>query len=209
MSAPPKTVLSTTPEEEAAIRDAVRHADPFSIGRMIAGPEHVESLAELLSHPAVSGPIIDLPRPFTPATMAVWIADFAARQARGEGILLVTSDFGGKTVVSYSQITIWPERASAELAGAVSADLQGLGGGFDGAIKTFGWMFAVLGIRLIGLAAAADNIRSARLIDRAGFERMGERDSIRADGTIRRSLYWEMSRARWDSLARERDEPAS
>ena len=38
MSAPPKTVLTATPEEEAAIRNAVRTADPEALGpkRIIA-----------------------------------------------------------------------------------------------------------------------------------------------------------------------------
>ena len=33
-----------------------------------------------------------------------------------------------------------------------------------------------------------------------GFNRMGERDAIRADGTVRRSLYWEMTREEWQAL---------
>lgn len=208
MSAPPKTVLETSPAEEAAIRDAVRTADPATIGpgRVMATAEHAEALADFLADPLVSDPIYDLPRPFTPEVMAAWVADYAARRARGEGLLIVTTDFGGKAILSYSQIAVWPERASAELAGAVSADMQGMGGGGSGALAMFGWMFAALKVRLIGLTAATDNVRSAKLIDRAGFVRMGERDAVKADGTVRRSLYWEMSRERWDALAAGRSE---
>ena len=67
MSAPPKTVLTASPEEEAEIRQAVRTADPEGLGpnRVIAGPEHVEALLELLSDPEVSEAIYDLPRPLT------------------------------------------------------------------------------------------------------------------------------------------------
>lgn len=201
MSAPPKTVLTATPEEEAAIRDAVRTADPETLGpkRLIAGPEHTDDLLELLSDPEVSDAIYDLPRPLTQASVAAWIADFAARRTRGEGLLIVVPDFG-KGLMSYSQITVWPERASAELAGAVRADIQGGGGGGEGAARSFNWIFQVLKVRLIGLTAALDNVRSARLIDRAGFVRMGEREAIRPDGTVRRSLYWEMTRDGWSAL---------
>jgi RimJ/RimL family protein N-acetyltransferase len=58
-------------------------------------------------------------------------------------------------------------------------------------------MFEALGLRLIGLTAALDNVRSAKAIDGAGFRRMGEVESTRPDGTVRRSLYWELRREEW------------
>ena len=58
MSAPPKTVLVASPEEEAAIRAAVRRAK----GHTVAGPEHVDALTAVLADPAVSDPIYDLPQ---------------------------------------------------------------------------------------------------------------------------------------------------
>ena len=191
MSAPPKTVLTATPEEEAAIREAVRTADPETLApkRAIAGPEHVDDLLELLADPEVSGAIYDLPRPLTRENVAAWVADFAGQRARGEGLLIVVPDFG-KGIVSYSQITVWPERASAELAGAMRSDIQGGGGGSEGAARSFAWMFGTLKVRLIGLTAAPDNVRSIKLIDRAGFVRMGERESMRSDGTVRLNPKW-------------------
>ena len=38
-----------------------------------------------------------------------------------------------------------------------------------------------------------------RLLDGLGFTRMGEVTSLRADGTSRASLVWEMTRADWDA----------
>lgn len=199
MAAPPKTVLHATPDEEAAIREAVRAADPGQIrdNRRLATARHVEGLVQLLSDPLVSDPLYGIPRPITEASIAHWVADYEERRERGEGVLIVTTDFGEHGVIAYSQITVWPDRASGETAGALSSDMQGLGGGGSGAMRTFGWMYGVLGIRLIGLTAALDNVRSAKLIDRAGFKRMGERDSVRPDGTVRRSLYWEQTREEW------------
>jgi RimJ/RimL family protein N-acetyltransferase len=106
---------------------------------------------------------------------------------------------------SYSLITVWPDRSSAELVGAQRADLQNSGVGSRGAARTFGWMFDVLGVRLIGLTAALDNVRSARVIEAAGFVDMGERDSVRPDGTVRRSRYWEMTRDAWRARSQSLD----
>lgn len=198
MSAPPLTVLQASPEEEAAIRAAVRSVDPKSLGpdRVIATPEHVAGLVALLADPAVSDPIYDLPRPINLDNVAAWVAQAARLQAAGEGVLILSLDEGGE-VAGYSMFSVWPDRSSAEIVGAMRRDRQSAGQGGAGAARSFGWMFDQLGVRLIGLTAALDNVRSARVIEAAGFVSRGERDSRRPDGTIRRSLYWEMTRDQW------------
>ncbi len=198
MSAPPKTVLTATRQEEQAIRDAVRNADPLTLGpgRIIANETHAAGVLDLFADPAVSEPIYDLPRPFTLSSIAAWIAEAERQRQTGDGLLILTATPDG-TIVGYSKISVWPDRASAELGGAIRATLQNSGAGGSGAAHTFGWIFSTLKVRLIGLTAALDNIRSAKLIDRIGFRRLGERESIRPDGTIRRSLYWEMTAAEW------------
>src|SRR3990167_6540569 len=122
MSAPPKTLLTATPEEAAAIRHAVRTA----ADRLIAGPEHVEGLLALFSDPRVSDPIYDLPRPFTRESVAKWVADSEALRQEGRCILSVNLDETGQ-VAGYSRISIWPERSSAELAGGRGGGLQNSG----------------------------------------------------------------------------------
>ncbi|RYF94106.1 MAG: N-acetyltransferase [Caulobacteraceae bacterium] len=198
MSAPPVTVLTATPEEEAAIRQAVRTADPalISPGARVAGPEHIAGLVELLSDETVSGPIYDIPRPIDAGRIGAWVARSRRLREAGEALLTVTLDQNGK-VAAYSRFTVWPERSSAELAGAQRADRQNSGHGTEGAARSFGFMFEVLGVRLVGLTAATDNIRSARVIEAAGFTPMGERLSRLPDGGSRPSLYWEMTREDW------------
>jgi RimJ/RimL family protein N-acetyltransferase len=202
MSAPPKTVLTVAPEEEAAIRSAVRTADLGLLGprHRIADAGHVAGLVALLCDPTVSDPIYDLPRPFTPGVIGAWVADTRAKQMRGEAILAVVLD-EQDAVAGYSCFTIWPERSAAELAGAHRADGQGQGRGKTGAARSFGWMFDHLGVRLIGLTAATDNIRSARVIEAAGFVPRGERQSVKADGSTRVSRYWELTRDQWRGIA--------
>jgi RimJ/RimL family protein N-acetyltransferase len=197
MSAPPKTVLTTTPEEAEAIRSAVRRAE----GRVVAGPEHVEDLLELLSDPRVSDPIYDLPRPITFENVALWVAESEALRQEGRCILGVNFDEQGK-VAGYSRFSIWPDRASGELAGALRADLQNSGAGGQRVAQSIAWMFEDLGLRLIGLTAALDNVRSAKAIDAAGFRRMGEVESVKPDGATRRSLYWELTRDEWIRMHR-------
>ncbi len=198
MSAPPITVLIAEPEEEAAIRQAVREADPAWLGprSRIAGPDHVQGLTALLTDPAVSGPIYDLPRPISEASVAAWVAEALALRQAGEAVLVVTLDEAG-SVAGYSRFSVWPERSSAEIAGARRADQQNSGQGGAGAARSFGFMFEVLGVRLVGLTAALDNVRSARVIEAAGFRPMGETLSRAPDGTERRSRYWEMTRQDW------------
>ena len=104
---------------------------------------------------------------------------------------------GKGEVAGYSRIAVWPDRSAAELAGAVRADLQNRGQGGAGMAHTFGWIFETLGVRMMCLTSALDNVRAQKGIDAAGFIRMGERDAVRPDGTIRRSVYWEMTRDDW------------
>ena len=198
MSTPPKTVLHASESEANAIRQAVRQADPSTLGpsRVIADFGHVPGLVRLLSDARVSGPIYDLPRPIDAESVTRWVAEAQAQRLAGEGLLFLTLDEDGE-IAGYSRITVWPERSSAELAGAMRADRQGRGQGGSGAAHTFGWIFETLGVRLMCLTAALDNVRSAKLIEAAGFRPMGERDSSRPDGTIRRSLYWEMTHDDW------------
>lgn len=198
MSAPPTTVLRASPEEAAAIRQAVRTVDVATLGpgRVRAGPEHVAGLTALLADDRVSGPIYDLPRPITEASVARWVAESQALTEAGEALLILTLDADG-AVAGYSRISVWPDRSSAELAGAIRADLQNRGQGGEGMARSFDWIFEVLGVRLMCLTAALDNVRSQKGIDAAGFRRMGEREAVRPDGTTRRSVYWEMTRDEW------------
>jgi RimJ/RimL family protein N-acetyltransferase len=198
MSAPPKTVLEAAPEEAEAIRQAVRHPDIAGLGpgRRVASLADAEAVAEFFSDPAVSDPIYDLPRPFTPANVSDWIEAIAVQQARGEALLVLTYDAGGQ-LISYSKFSIWPDRSSGELGGAMRASRQNSGQGRGGMAGSLNWMFESLGVRLIGLTAALDNVRSAAIIEGVGFAPMGERDGVRPDGTVRRSRYWEMTREAW------------
>ena len=135
-----------------------------------------------------------LRRTWQPVALSRDLPENGVRSYRLLGEELVLARFpDGDMAACHHPLNVTP----AEMAGAVRADRQSRGTGGSGAAHTFGWMFETLGVRLIGLTAALDNLRSAKLIDAAGFVRMGEREAVRADGTIRRSLYWEMTRDQW------------
>ena len=198
MSMPPKTVLEVSTEEAEAIRQAVRTADVTTLGegRERADLHHVGGLVVLLSDERVSGPIYDLPKPITAESVTRWVAESQAQALAGEALLIVNLDADGE-IAGYSRITVWPDRSAAELAGAVRADRQNQGQGGRGMAHSFGWIFETLGVRLMCLTAAMDSIRVQKGIDAAGFTRLGERDAVRPDSTIRRSIYWEMTRDDW------------
>jgi RimJ/RimL family protein N-acetyltransferase len=199
VSAPPKTVLQAAREEEAAIRAAIREARGIELigGRRVAADlSHVATVTRLLSDSRVSAPIYSLPQPVTEDSVAAWITGFVAARERGEGLLMLTLDEADEAA-GYTDAVVWPERASGEIGGAIRADMQSAGQGGAGALRVFGWLFESVGVRLMCLTAAPDNVRSQKLIDAAGFVRMGERDSVRPDGSVRRSVYWEMTREAW------------
>lgn len=198
MSTPPKTVIHASEEEAEAIREAVRGVDPKTLGpgRELVELKHVPGLVELWSDERVSGPIYDLPKPATSESVTRWVVERQAEHLAGEGVATVTFDEHGR-ISGYAHITVWPERSAAELAGAVRADLQGSGQGATAMARSFDWIFETLGVRLMCLTAALDNVRSQKGIDAAGFRRMGEREVTRPDGTKRNSVYWEMTKAEW------------
>jgi RimJ/RimL family protein N-acetyltransferase len=199
MSAPPKTILHASPEEEAAIRAAVREARGFELGhprRSLVTLDDVGRLGRFFSDPGVSDWIYDLPRPVTDASVRAWIEERLARHQRGECVLSIITDEDGE-VISYSDITVWPQHASGELAGAMRSDRQNTGQGSANVLATFDWIFEGLGARLMCLTASLENVRSQKMIDNAGFVRMGERDGVRPDGSTRRSVYWEQTRDQW------------
>ena len=199
MSAPPKTILYATPEEETSIRENVRGADISKLGpfRVRAKASHAQGVLDFFADPAVSDPIYSLPRPLTLTSITKWLEECVSAHDRGECLLVLTIDEQG-TVLGYSKMSVWPDTSSAELGGAMRASLQNSGSGGAGAAHTIGWMFENLGVRLICLTAALDNIRSTKLIDRMGFRRMGVREAIKPDGTTRTSHYWELTREGWE-----------
>lgn len=198
MSAPPDTVLEVSANEAEAIRAAVLAADLSTLGpgRSLATPADTADLLAFLLDPAVSDAIYDLPRPFSLDSVGRWIVESESLRQEGRRLLILTRDETG-TIVGYSCVSVWPDRSAAELAGALARSRQSGGQGGAGALHTFGWIFQTLGVRMMCLTAALDNVRSARLIDAAGFLRVGTREAVRPDGTTRESIYWEITREQW------------
>ena len=199
MSELPLTRVRVSDQEEAAIRSAVRAATvlPFEIspGRL-ARPEDAVGLYEFLRDPAIHGPIYNLPRPLTEATVRSFIERILEDRARGEGLLFLRFDEAGD-VIGYSEFGIWPEWGAGDLGGALRADQQGKRAGVSGAKRSFTWMFQILQLKLIVATGALDNVRTARMLDGLGFDRKGEITNTRPDGTARRSNVWEVRREDW------------
>ncbi|MEO0872516.1 MAG: GNAT family N-acetyltransferase [Pseudomonadota bacterium] len=200
-SAIPITRDRVAPEKADAIREAVRTAKrlPLTGGHSRrAEPGDAAALCEFLSDPAVYAPIYTLPVPLTDDTVCDFIVDHEAQAAAGEGLLFLRMNETG-AVMGYSDFQIWPQWGAGELGGALHPNLQSQGAGARGAAATFDWMFSTLGLDLICETATPDNVRTARLLDGLGFKRMGEVQSTRPDGSTRRSLVWEITRAAWQS----------
>ena len=198
----PITRNAVSEDEAEAIRAAVRAAVGVPSTRpgetRLAELDDAPALLDFFSDPAVHAPIYSIPCPLTEASVAEFIRHHRDEHSRGEGLLSLSIDPEG-AIAGYSDFQIWPQWGAGELAGALRPDRQSQGQGGRGVLATFEWMFNALGLKLICITAALDNVRTARMADGLGFTRMGEVESIRPDGTVRRSLVWEMTKAEWET----------
>lgn len=198
----PITRREVSPERAAGIRDRVRRAERLGGGAdasRLARPEDAAGLFALLSDPAVHAPIYTLPRPLTEANVAAFIQQHLDEREAGTGLLFVRVSGAGE-VMGYSDVQVWPQWAAGELGGALHPSQHARGQGTRGAVASFDWMFQALDLDILCETASLQNIPTQRMLDGMGFARMGETESVRPDGTRRRSLVWEMTR--WDWYAR-------
>lgn len=199
MAEPPDTVLDVSQEEAEAIRRNVRGANkvvtPYGVYRP-AAPGDAEALFELLKDERVSGPLYTIPKPLTRNWVAAWITRHEGERRRGDGVLLLACNDAGE-VSGFADAQIWPELSAAELGGGIRADLQSSALGGRGAGALFDWLFNGIGVRLLAMTNALDNVRTAKLLAALGFKRRADRICTTADGGERPSMYWELLRQDW------------
>jgi RimJ/RimL family protein N-acetyltransferase len=197
MTALPRTRIPASAQKAAAIREAVRRADfPATGHRRLAGEGDASGFLRLIADPSIGERIYTLPRPATLATVRDFIARHVEERIRGEGLLICEFDEEGD-VEAYNDFRFWPEWAACELGGAIRPDRQGAGRGGAGAAAAFQWLFEKIGVELICETAALDNIRTRKLLERLGFDLIGEIDIELPDGSVRPSLYFELSLDGW------------
>ncbi|MEP4484799.1 MAG: GNAT family N-acetyltransferase [Halioglobus sp.] len=192
----PKTKNRASQERQRAIRDAVKSCAGIPQLSRVATDDDVLRLTDLFSDPSLSAPIYTLPTVINQDTVAAFISKHQAEQQLGEGLLMVNVDDNGRAA-GYYDVQVWPQWAACELGGAIRSDRQNSGQGGAGAVTTFNWLFDYLGVDLICETAALDNIRTARLLERIGFNYVGEIQSALPDGGTRPSRYWEMTKQDW------------
>jgi RimJ/RimL family protein N-acetyltransferase len=192
----PQTKLDVPEAEAAQIRAHVREVRTIkgvNGSSRLATLDDVPGLLKLLSDERVSGDVYTLPRPFSLDSITAWIQDHEQQVRDGVGLLMVAEDEKGD-IVSLTDFQFWPEHAACEFGGVIAAHLQSQSVGTRGMAHLCGWVFTHIGIRLLVMTASPDNIRSHKLLRGLNFTQMGEMDSVRPDGTVRKSLYWELLR---------------
>lgn len=198
MAEPPNTVLDASAEEAEAIRGAVRGANrvvtPYGT-YLPAQSGDVDALFVLLSDARVSAPLYSIPKPVTRRWVLDWIKMHELERARGEGILLLARN--DSDIAGFADAQIWPELSAAELGGGIRADLQSTSLGGRGAAAIFDWLFRGVGVRLLAMTNALDNVRTAKLLAALGFRRGADRSCRTPDGGARLSMYWELLREDW------------
>lgn len=201
MERAPDTVLDASPEEAEAIRQAVRRAahvaTPYGAYRP-ASHADAAALYGLLADERVGGPLYTIPQSVTRGWVDGWIASHEDERRRGEGLLLIAHDAAGEAT-AFIDLQVWPERASAEFGGAVRADLQSASLGRGGAAALFDWLFRDIGVRLLMMTNALDNVRTEKLLRGLGYKRLADRVCLTVEGRERPSMYWELRREDWRS----------
>jgi RimJ/RimL family protein N-acetyltransferase len=192
----PKTRQLASHERQEAIRKAVQTCSGIPLLSRIVTQDDVHRLTDLFADPSLSAPIYTLPTVINHDTIAAFIDKHQQEQQRGEGLLMINEDDNGQAA-GYYDVQVWPQWAACELGGGLRSDRQSSGQGGAGAVTAFNWLFDDLGVDLICETAALDNIRTARLLERIGFNYMGEVESVLPEGGVRPSRYWEMTRQDW------------
>ncbi len=201
MNEMPLTRISASAEKQEGIRHAVRCAITMGDLARLASPTDVDSLTTLLADPEISGPIYTLPEEICSRTIGDFVERHLVERQQGKGLLMISSDDAGE-VSAYQDIQVWPQWAACELGGALRGNRQNAGQGGLGVAIAIAWLFDEIGVDLICETAALDNVRTARLLERIGFTFKGEIQSNLADGTVRPSLYWELTRDEWVVLSK-------
>lgn len=195
----PITRREVPPERAEGIRSRVRTAERLGDSpdsSRLAQVDDAPALLALLSDPAVHAPIYTLPRPLTEDSVAAFIAQHLDEREAGTGLLFVR-DTGNGQIMGYSDMQVWPQWAAGELGGALHPSQHSRGQGTRGAAQSFTWMFEALDLDLLCETASLQNVPTHRMLDGMGFERKGQVVSTRPDGSMRKSLVWEMTRADW------------
>lgn len=196
----PKTRECVPAHEQERLRAFVRQTELMNgriAGARVAGVRDAAALAALLSDPSIGPRIYTMPNPINALTMHDFITDHLMQRARGEGVLFMSFNAAGDAT-AYFDVELWPEWSACKFGGAVKAERQGRGFGGACGLAALEWCFGQLGVNRICQTTALDNDRSIRLNARLGMIQMGEVDAMRPDGSVRRSLYWEMERTAWE-----------
>ena len=198
MSTIPLTRKAASEEKAQHIRDAVSAAQNLSGLARLARQDDADILAELLPDPKISQAIYTLPNDMNKKSVTAFIDQHLKEREAGMGLLMISVDDTNR-VTAYHDIQFWPEWSACELGGAIRTDSQNSGQGGAGALAAFTWLFEVIGVDLICETAALENVRTARLLERIGFEYKGDIVSELPDGGTRPSRYWELSKEVWQS----------
>ena len=190
----PKTQIPTTPQQAQAIRNAVRavtHISPPYGNLDLATTQDTAEILALLMDERVSGDVYTLPRPFSLSSVRAYIKEHQEQARAGDGLLMCSRDGRGQ-IISLVDFQFWPEYSACEFGGVIAFEHQSKSIGTKGIKQLCAWTHGVIGINLLAMTTSLENIRSQKMLKRLGFTQLGEMESVRPDGGVRRSLYWEL-----------------
>ncbi len=144
-------------------------------------PSDVQGLSRAGDDPRVSRWTF-VPSPFTPTRARSYIGRLRRRAKAGEGLTLLVEEARSGEVLGLVGLSVNPTDPSAFLFYWISPRSWGQGLGSEAVRSVLGLAFGPLGMHRVGAHVFASNLRSRRLLRRAGFREEGRAREVRREG---------------------------
>lgn len=143
-------------------------------------PADAPDLHRLLSDPAVSGTLMDVDGPLTPADAEQMIARWQAAAARGEALIYAVLRRASATLVGYIDIQLTPEHQRGEIAYWIGQPYWWQGYASEAARRVVHYGFMDLELNRVHARCLRRSEAAARVLAKAG---------LRYEGTHRQGAF--------------------
>jgi ribosomal-protein-alanine N-acetyltransferase len=117
--------------------------------------------------------VVRVPFPFRPEHAAAWIARSAEERAVGVGWPFLITLRDGHALMGSMDLSIEGDRSSGALGYWLGEDYWGQGYATEAAVAMIGFAFDILKLKEVTANALPDNLRSIRVLEKAGLRHIG------------------------------------
>ncbi|MDB5397105.1 MAG: N-acetyltransferase [Rhodospirillales bacterium] len=130
-------------------------------------------ISSLLGNWNVAHWVVRVPFPFRPEHAAAWIARSAEERAVGAGWPFLITLRDGHALMGSMDLSLEGDRSSGALGYWLGEDYWGQGYATEAAVAMIGFAFDILKLKEVTANALPDNLRSIRVLEKAGLRHVG------------------------------------